>query len=322
MKLRLNMKRHYKIGIIGFGSIGSRHLNNIVNVLEERECSYSIDLIRSGVGQTLDRTKKKFIDEIFYSYEEVPHHYDVIFVTNPTYLHFDTIRNFVSKTKHMFIEKPIFNNINVFIEDLGLKDDGIYYVACPIRYTEVIQFIKHKIDLSMIYCARVICSSYLPEWRPNKDYRLTYSAKKSEGGGVSIDLIHEWDYLYYLFGLPEKVINIRGKFSALEIDSDDLSLYLAKYERMAAEIHLDYFGRKPLREIQLFSAEDTIVGDLINSEIRFLKSGEVITFNESRNDFQQKEIAYFFDILEGKESNHNDILTAMNTLKIATEGVE
>lgn len=310
------MSKRYKIAIIGLGSIGRRHLKNIVEVLSEQDINYCIDLIRSGKGLDLDKETAQFVNQVYFSYDEVPDNYDIIFITNPTYLHFETIRQFVGKTKHMFIEKPIFDRTDIAMDMLALKEEAVYYVACPLRYTDIIQYIKKNIDLKGVYCARVICSSYLPEWRPDQDYRNTYSAHKEQGGGVSIDLIHEWDYLCYLFGYPTQVFNIKGKYSDLEIDSDDLSLYLAEYPGMAVEVHLDYFGRQTMREIQLFTPKDTVVGDLTNSEIRFLKSGEVISFKEHRNDLHRKEIAHFFEIIEGKAVNDNDITIALNTLKI------
>lgn len=314
------MNNTYKIGIIGLGSIGTRHLKNIVKVLERKNESYIIDLIRSGKGKEIEEEIAQHISSIFYSYDSVPNDYDVIFVTNPTNLHFATIKKFISKTRHMFIEKPLFDKTVFWEDDLHLKSKSVYYVACPLRYTNVIQYIKQKIDLNDVFCARTISSSYLPDWRPGQDYRKSYSAHKDQGGGVSIDLIHEWDYICYLFGIPENILNIRGTFSKLEIDSDDLSLYIAKYADKAVEVHLDYFGRKTMREIQIFTAEDTIVGDILNSEIRYLRAEKVISFQESRNDFQLKEIEHFFDIIEGKAINDNDIKTAFRTLQIAMEG--
>lgn len=314
------MKNSYKIGMVGLGSIGTRHLKNMITVLRNRNISCVVDLIRSGKGKEIEKEISQYINHTFYSYDAAPEDYDIIFVTNPTNLHFQTIKQFVTKTKHMFIEKPVFDTTDISIDSLQLKQDSIYYVACPLRYTNVIQYMKHQIDLKKVYSARIICSSYLPEWRPNQDYRNTYSAHKEQGGGVSIDLIHEWDYICYLFGKPEKVINIRGIFSNLEIDSDDLSLYIAKYKDKVIEVHLDYFGRKSIREIQVFTDKDTIVMDLINSEIRYLKSGEVIDLKEQRNDFQCKELEHFFDIIEGKATNDNDITMALRILEIAKEG--
>ncbi|WP_243109370.1 Gfo/Idh/MocA family protein [Anaerophilus nitritogenes] len=311
---------HYKIAIIGLGSIGSRHLLNIAKVLSEKNITYSIDLIRSNKGKGINEELKELIDKVYCSYEDVPKDYDVIFITNPTHLHYETIKQYVPNTKHMFIEKPVFDDANKSIKNLSLKRSGIYYIACPLRYTNVIQYLKNEVDLSKVYSVRVICSSYLPDWRPGVDYRNTYSAHLEEGGGVSIDLIHEWDYINYLFGKPKEVYNLRGKYSDLEIDSDDLSVYIAKYPKMLAEVHLDYFGRNNMREIQLFTKEDTIIADIANSEIRYMNNNKVISFKEERNDFQRKEIEYFFDVIKNKKENQNDIRTAINTLKIAKEG--
>jgi len=311
----------YRIAIIGFGSIGSRHLLNIADVLNERQLSFSVDLIRSTRGSELDSRFCSLVNEVYFSYENVPDDYDVVFITNPPHLHYDTIKAFASKTRHMFIEKPVFDNANITLQELGLKKEGVYYVACPLRYTRIIQYIKSEIEPSSVFSVRVICSSYLPEWRPGVDYRRTYSADAKQGGGVSIDLIHEWDYLKYLFGLPTTMFNLRGRFSNLEISSDDLSVYIAEYDQMLVEVHLDYFGRKNIREIQLFTETDTIVGDILTNEIRYLKSGKVISFSDSRNAFQRREISYFFDILEGKEENHNDIAGAMATLRLVEEGI-
>ncbi|WP_066055901.1 Gfo/Idh/MocA family protein [Robertmurraya korlensis] len=313
------MNRNYKIAIVGLGSIGTRHLKNIVSVLNERKTTYVIDVIRSS-NTPIERHLYQLVNRVFYKYEDVPSDYDVIFVTNPTHLHFNTIKQYALKTKHMFIEKPVFDHSNHPIHELPLNKEAVYYVACPLRYTNVISYLKESISATRVYCARVICSSYLPDWRPNVDYKITYSARKSQGGGVPIDLIHEWDYLCYLFGKPEEVFNIKGKFSELHIDSEDLSIYIARYKDMLAEVHLDYFGREPIREVQLFTANETVVGDLIKSEIRFLKSGRVLSLKESRDDFQRKEITYFFDTLEGKRKNHNDILSALQILNISKEG--
>ena len=311
------MQKRLKIIIIGFGSIGRRHLHNISTIMKRRGIEYSIDLLRSGKGNTIDETSAKMVDKIYYYGDTIPVNYDIAFITNPTFMHFETIKYFLDKANHMFIEKPVFNQSNLPIETLILNKNSIYYVACPLRYSNVIQYLKKNIDISKVYCARAISSSFLPEWRAGADYRNTYSAHREQGGGVSIDLIHEWDYLVSLFGLPEQVYNIKGKFSDLEIDSDDLSVYIAKYPHMAVELHLDYFGKKSIREIQLFMQDDTLVGDLINCEIRFLRSNKSINLKECRNDFQLREIEHFFDIVFGLVPNDNDISLALTVLKLA-----
>ncbi len=315
------MNKKFKIAFIGLGSIGKRHLLNVVKVLNNRNDEFIIDLVRRKESKALDDELKVHVNKIYSDDEEIPSDYDIVFITNPTSLHYETIVKFKSKTKHMFIEKPVFDKIDIDIEKLDLKDENVYYVACPLRYTQVINFVKQNIDFKEVYSVRVICSSYLPDWRPNADYRETYSASKAQGGGVSIDLIHEWDYLIYLLGLPKEILNIRGKFSNLEIDSDDLSVYIAKYDDLLVEVHLDYFGRKSVRELQIMTKTDTINVDIINSRITYLKENKVIKFDDERNSFQLREIENLFQILDGNKENENDIFKALSTLKIAKEGV-
>jgi predicted dehydrogenase len=306
----------YKIALIGLGSIACRHIKNIDKVLTKRNISYTIDLIRRKNSGKAPEKIRELINRTYICEEEVPEDYDIIFITNPTFLHYRTIKDYVSKTRHMFIEKPVFNNTELSVDSLKLKKNAVYYVACPLRYTKTIQYLKENTDLNRVRSIRVICSSYLPDWRPGTDYRKTYSASEEQGGGVAIDLIHEWDYIRYLFGTPRKTYNIKGKYSHLEIDSDDLSVYIAQYSDKLAEVHLDYFGRKPIREIQIFTEDETIIADIINSRIKYLYSGQTVELEEERNDFQQKELEHFFDIIEGKAENTNDILYALKTLQI------
>lgn len=314
------MKKEYKIAMVGLGSIGKRHLLNLDLVLRTREIKYSIDLIRRVSSTELEEAVERIISKVYFEDEEIPSDYDIVFITNPTYLHYETINIFKTKARHMFIEKPVFDKLDYNLSNLELSRVGECYVACPLRHTEVIRYVKDTINKDEIFSARAICSSYLPEWRPGVDYRETYSAHLEQGGGVSIDLIHEWDYLVYLFGKPKKISNFRGTFSNLEIDSDDLSVYIAEYENKLVEVHLDYFGRKTVRELHLLTKEDTIIADITNSEIRFLKANKVIQFHEERNAYQIREIEHFFNIIEGSEKNENDIITALTTLKIAKEG--
>ena len=301
--------------MIGIGSIGSRHLRNIHSILRGRGCSFQIDALRSG-DRPLTADLSALISDTYYKFADLPSDYDVIFITNPTSLHYTAMEACMDKTRHMFIEKPVFDRTDYDLQKLNCKPDSIYYVACPLRYRRVTQYIKELIRDEDVFSARAICSTYLPEWRPGVDYRNTYSARKEMGGGVSIDLIHEWDYLCYLFGKPMQVSNFSGTYSDLEITSDDISVYIARYEHLLLSLHLDYFGRYDRREIELYLKDDVVVGDFIHNRVSFLKRGETIELPEERNEYQKKEIACFFDMVAGKRENHNPLSLAYDVLKI------
>lgn len=291
--------KELNICFVGIGSIASRHIQNLRYIESKYRMKFHIDAYRR------EANPMDGVDHVFTKYNDLSSDYDAVFITNPTKKHLETLRLLQDKGRSFFIEKPVvsFDQIEE-AKQFSLRPDVVYYVACPLRYHAVIQYIKNNIDPDSVIGVRSISSSYLPEWRQGKDYRSTYSAHKEMGGGVSIDLIHEWDYLTYLFDWPERVSCYIGKKSNLEINSDDYAIYIAEYADKIAELHLDYFGRKTIREIELFTKEETILGDLVNSKVSFLHSDRVIDFQEDRNAYQKRELEHFLDLIfSGKAEN-------------------
>ncbi|MCM1154905.1 MAG: Gfo/Idh/MocA family oxidoreductase [Roseburia sp.] len=307
-----------KICMIGLGSIGKRHLKNLTIVLGKRGIKYQIDALRCG-NTALDERWVGILSKQYYRIDEMPDDYDIIFVTNPTLLHYDTIKNVIAKTKHMFIEKPVFASADYNIEELAWKKGSIYYVACPLRHKSIMKFIKQNIkNYGNIISVRVISTSYLPAWRKGVDYRNIYSARRDLGGGVTKDLIHEWDYVMYLFGKPDKVVNMRGHVSALEIDSDDISIYIARYPNMFLEMHLDYVGHKTERILQMFTNNKRIDVDLVSDIVYEYENDELTNKQEfPEEDCYINELEYFLDCIEKKQENMNTVSDAYDTLKTA-----
>ena len=210
------------ICIVGLGSIAKRHINNIRAIYPD----VRIDILRHG--RTAGAGTKENADMVsgmesewgrmLYAYEELRDRYDAIFITNPTTMHLSTLSILTERSDAFFIEKPLRPLIHG--EDIsmdkriiseadevldGLPKNKIYYVACPMRYTGIVQYVKNHIDMSSVYSIRAISSSYLPGWRPGTDYTRCYSARRELGGGVAADLIHEWDYISYLAGRPQTI---------------------------------------------------------------------------------------------------------------------
>ena len=305
------------ICFIGLGSIAKRHIRNLQSICVARNLEISIDAYRHSASDDVPAG----ISKVYHDLENVPDNYDIVFITNPTKFHLESLQQIHGKGKHFFIEKPV-----VAVDQIGdaerfmLKEGSVYYVACPLRYNAVIQYIRNEIATDDVISIRSISSSFLPDWRPETDYRDTYSAHRSLGGGVSIDLIHEWDYLTYLFGWPEKLYYMKGKKSLLEIDSDDYAIYIAEYYDKILELHLDYFGRKTIRQIELFTNEDTIIGDLVQNRISFKRACKNLNFHEERDDYQKKELEHFLDMVEGLDNTENGFLHGLKVLKL-TQGI-
>lgn len=308
-----------KVCFVGVGSIARRHIRNMRAICSERGIDLKIDAVRRS-AEADKKDDELQLGKVCTSYEEMDSEYDAVFITNPTEYHIVSLKKAMEHGRNFFIEKPV-SSVNQLeeIRNLKLKEDAVYYVACPLRYNAVIQYLKKNVDFGKVISIRSISSSYLPEWRPGMDYRQTYSASKSLGGGVSIDLIHEWDYLTFLIGMPQKIFHMCGKKSALEIDSEDYAVYIAEYADKIVELHLDYFGRKTIRQIMILTDEDTICGDLVNNRIEFMKTGKIIDFHEMRDDYQIRELKHFLNMIEGRAKSDSDIGHAVKVLKL-TQG--
>ena len=308
---------------VGLGSIGTRHIRNLDHLCQERGIDLYIDALRhdltvplrSGVEELLDNQLLDLDDE-----DALPF-YDIVFVTNPTALHAEILEQVKDRAGALFIEKPIVSRNQIYGSLNKLVNPGQKaYVASPMRWSKVFMETKDYLDEhpeKRPFSARAICSSYLPDWRPGVDYRKVYSAREELGGGVDIDLIHEWDYLVYLFGTPLQTYNLRGKFSNLEINSNDLSVYIAKYPNMLAELHLDYFGRKKQRYLELYFEDGTFTADFIENKITF-PDGNVVLFEENTNEWYLREMDYFLDyVLFLSGESINPPLEALNVLEIS-----
>ena len=311
--------KNYKIAFVGLGSIATRHLKNVHAFFASQGDSCTVDLYRSSLGRPLADELQPQVSNTYLYADKLPadRQYDVVFVTNPTSMHYETVERFVAHTKSFFIEKPVFDSTEVDEKIFEIIKNIPSYVACPLHYNAVLQYVKQNVNPDDVICARAMSSSYLPDWRPGQDYRKTYSAHKDLGGGVSIDLIHEWDYLTWLFGMPTECHSMINKVSNLEIDSDDLAIYIGKNDKTTFELHLDYFGRQTQRTLDLFTADDTIHCDLIAGTVSYLKKGDTIKLESERNAFQMAEIAHFFEIINNKTVNDSTPEHAYQVLKIA-----
>ena len=307
---------------IGLGSIGSRHLKNLHTICAERGITLAADALRSSLNRPLRPGVAELLRAQFTALDDpaARGHYDLAFITNPTSLHAETLQSLRGRAGALFIEKPIFSADQAGLDPAALLAPGQKaYVAAPMRWCGVMLALKKRLETGADgrpYCARVLCSSYLPDWRPGVDYRTVYSAHKAMGGGVTIDLIHEWDYLVDLFGAPERLYNLRGQYSELEIDSDDVSLYIAQYPGMLAEVHLDYFGRGYRRSIELFTPSGSLVADFGAGTLT-LPDGTVEDYTEDVNARYLREMAYFLDYAAGPQAvSLNPPATAAQVLRL------
>jgi predicted dehydrogenase len=304
-----------RILIIGLGSIGRRHAKAINSVLPDAK----IFALRSK----LESDDCLGITNIF-DFEEISSKsFDFAIISNPTSKHKETITRMLNFNIPLFIEKPIYNSLDIEeIVRLAVSKKLLTYIACNLRFLDCIRFIKEQMSIEnnkRLNEVNVYCGSYLPEWRPGIDFRQTYSANAELGGGVHIDLIHEMDYLYWLFGKPNVVFRSFKNRSSLAISSIDYANYALDYGFFSANIVLNYYRRDTKRSFELVFEDETWNTDLIKNEVScngkvIFSSGQIVA------DTYEKQMRYFIDCVKNRKGTFNTISDAYNVLKICLDG--
>ena len=164
--------------VIGFGSIGKRH----AKILHSMDGVSKLSVLSSQKGLPYETITK------FEQIEDLDP--DYIVVSSPTnfhYQHLEFLEN-TQRNKKILVEKPLFTEDN----DLHLSKNEIF-VAYNLRFHPHLEAVKDALSGREIWSVHARCGSYLPDWRPDRDYKETSSANKSMGGGVLLDLSHEFD---------------------------------------------------------------------------------------------------------------------------------
>ena len=178
--------------------------------------------------------------------------------------------------------------------------------------------VKNLIKDKVINEVNSYCGSYLPDWRPGQDYKKTYSSIVELGGGVHLDLIHELDYMYWLFGEPlSKSKTLRSK-SHLNIEAVDYANYLLVYKDFCANVTLNYFRRKPKRTLEILCENGTYLVNVIENTISF---DGVIIFKSNKNivDTYLDQMSFFKNEILNKNIKFNEVWEAYNVLKLCIE---
>ena len=301
-----------KVLIIGLGSIAKKH----IDALRLLYADATIYALRSNQGAG---TEDGVIN--IYSIEDLDTSIDFAIISNPSNLHYQFIEMLAKMDIPLFIEKPSvhsLDNIDSLIE-LIEKKHLITYVACNLRFHPCLTYLKEELrNVSRrINELNVYCGSFLPDWRPGKDFRKIYSANASMGGGAHLDLFHELDYTTWLFGFPERSQSLLKSVSSLNIDAVDYANYILEYDSFTASIILNYYRRKPKREIEIVFDDETLTVDLIKNEIRNDLGEQVFKATDFNvKDTYMLQLDYFIGCLKANKQPMNSFKESVLNLKI------
>jgi predicted dehydrogenase/L-amino acid N-acyltransferase YncA len=155
---------------------------------------------------------------------------------------------------------------------IGLEAEmvsGILDVAMNLRHHPGILKARDLApEIGRIVRASAWCGSWLPGWR-DSDYRHSYSAQRSLGGGVLLDAIHEIDYMLWLLGPSSRATGVASHVSSLEIDVEDVAMVHVEHASgTLTSITLDYVDRTYHRGCRLVGEMGTVDWDWTRGTVR------------------------------------------------------
>ena len=307
--------------VCGIGSIGRRHVNNLLKYYPDKK----IGLLR--------REKKSYKNlPVFDNFEEcIKTNPKIIFICTPNSTHMDYAIKAAKLGIHLFIEKPIDTRIKKVSELLEIikQKSLICMIGFDLRFHPGILKIEEIIKsskLGKIYSVECHVGQYLPDWHPYEDYRDTFLAKKELCGGILYELIHEIDYITYLCGDIKSIFCQTNHYSKLEFTSEDMAKLIINFKNgCLGYIHMDFLQRKYSRGCKIIGEKGTLEWNFAKDELYFNTKDDIEKIDYTkieRNERYIMELKYFLNCIEKNIKCIQNEIIGYNTLKIIDSAVE
>ena len=281
------------ICIIGKGSIGKRHAK-ILSKLK-----YNIFFLR--------RKANKF-NEVNYESINLLKKIDFFIISNPTSLHFKTLKKIEIYKKPILIEKPLFDE-NANLNSINKKIKKLIFTAYMMRFDPRIEYLRKKINLKEIKIAKFVWTTFMPNWHKNENFRNSYASNKKLGGGVLLTCSHEIDTAIYLFGDVKgaKIIFLKKNYN---IDVEEKCLIILKHKsNIYSEIYLDFTCQNHCRTLDIIGKQSHYKWDFYRNNIDIFNKNKKksIKFKFNLNEVYKKQLKHFINTNKNKNFSKSKI---------------
>ena len=311
--------------IIGCGSIGKRHISNLIALNAGKIVAFDVRADRRREVES--QLSVEAVDNLEDAWGQGP---DVALITTPTSLHVPLALQAAEHGCHLFIEKPLSDRLDNGLDQLlaVVQQQGLVtLVGCNMRFHPGPALVKELLEqgaIGRVLFARVFGGSYLPDWHPWEDYRYSYSANASMGGGCVLDGIHEIDLTRWYVGEVKMVAAMVSQISGLELDAEDVaSIILQHVGGQHSEVHLDYVQRVRVRGCLVAGTEGSVAWEWSDHQVRWYRADQARWFEEplpaewSVNQMYVDEMAHFLQCVLSRRSTCNPVTEAAAVTRIA-----
>ncbi|MGA8729380.1 MAG: Gfo/Idh/MocA family oxidoreductase [Terracidiphilus sp.] len=325
--------------MIGLGSIGQRHAGNLRTLLGDSadfiayRVRRQVHLVSPPMGVGVSRgVEDQYSIRVYSNLEEaLEEKPEVAFLCNPTSLHVPVALACIRGGCDVLIEKPLSDSVDGIDELVRIvaEKKRIAMVGYQLRFHPCLHKLSEIIRggvLGNLLAVRATFGEYLPDWHPYEDYRKMYAARADLGGGVVLTQIHEFDYLYSLFGMPKRIFAIGGHWSDLEIDVEDTASALMECtiagRSLPVQLYQDYLQSPPSRQCEVIGERGRAVMDLHALTVTVFTRGNATPDVHSfagfvRNQLFLEESAHFLECVRTRKRPVVDLVEALQSLRMA-----
>jgi predicted dehydrogenase len=325
--------------MIGLGGIGQRHTRNLRALLGDSVeiIAYRVRRLNLVITPAMGTDTELNVEDVynirsFSALEEaLAQKPDLAFVCNPSSLHVAVTRECLLAGCDIFLEKPVAGSLDGTTEllDLARHNHRIVMVGyqlrfhpCLIRLAEVL----HSGVLGNLLGVRAVIGEYLPDWHPYEDYRIMYAARADLGGGVVLSQIHEFDYLYSLFGLPSRIYALGGHWSELDVDVEDTASILMEAtvegRPLPIQLHQDFLQSPPSRQCEIIGDRGRAILDFHALTVSLFTRNNAVPEvfrleNFDRNTLFLDQTRYLLDCVKTRSKPVADLADGIQSLRMA-----
>lgn len=274
--------------VVGFGSVGKRHAQN----LRDLGCRISCcDPQASRRAEEAGAPEGRYADMEAALAADA---FDGVVVCSPTRYHPDQVIRALEAGLPVLLEKPVAVSLAEAerIEAVARAASAPLLLGYTWRWWEPLSRVRTLLAEGGIGALRYVqffMSAHLADWHPWERYQDWFMSSKAEGGGALLDESHWIDLMHWFFGRPTRLRGTVETISDLEIDADDNVDFLAEYpNRLRVYVHLDLYGRPHERFIRFVGEAGTLYWTSAPNQIRITTGAEfnerIETFDCERND--------------------------------------
>ena len=328
-----------RILFAGLGGIGQRHLRNVRSLLGPgvEILAYRVRRQTHVVTPELNvdpnrNVENEYSVQVFSDLDEaLSHRPTLALICNPSNMHIPVAQACIRAGCDIFVEKPLSDALVGTPDIIRAVNEQkrIAMVGYQLRFHPCFRKLAETVQsgaLGNLLAVRSTIGEYLPKWHPYEDYRQMYASNVDLGGGVVLSQIHEFDYLYSLFGLPDQIYAIGGHWSDLEIDVEDTASTLMNFRinnrPLPIHLHQDYLQWPPSRHCEVIGDRGKAVMDLRALTVTVLKrdcdTPEVHGFlGFDRNQLFVDELSHFLDCVKTRRKPVVDLADGLQSLRMA-----